>query len=125
MTYEIIREIGTQNDTKVQRESFLVKTVEPVVCRGTSTFELYETDYLIVESLRILDDGVAYEETHVVASDESGTAQPAVLYLATRALTVPEAMFGIGEHNYDASIEPTENNDNDIDPDENGEPAHA
>lgn len=101
MTYEIVKVLGVQNDAKVKREQHLVKTAEQIVCRGTGTFDLYKTDHVIVEALSIVDEdtGKRYEETHVVASDPEGKAHPAVLYLATRALTVPEAMFGLGEVN--------------------------
>jgi hypothetical protein len=102
MSYEIVKTIGSEDTGRVQRESFLVK-VDPIVCRGNKSLDLYEIDHVIVEALRIFDSGVAYEETHVVASDASGTIHDAILYQATRALTVPEAMFSIGEHNY---IEP-------------------
>lgn len=104
MTYNIVKEIGKEASTTVQRESHLVHVDDAVVARGTGTFDLYVTNYVIVEALKIFEDGITYEETHVVASDEDANIHPAVLYLGTRALTVPEAMFGIGEHNY---IEPT------------------
>ncbi len=105
MSYEIVRQVGDQADKQSVRQSFLVKVTPSLICRESKTFDLYETDYVLVESLRIFDEGVTYEETHVVASDEEGHIHDAVLYLATRALTVPEAMFSIGEHNYDPSIE--------------------
>jgi len=103
MTYEIVKTIGVQNTPTMKRESFLVK-IDPTVCRKTGATELYEIDHVIVEALRITDGATVYEETHVVASDVDAAIHPAVLYLATRALTVEEALFGIGEHNY---IEPT------------------
>lgn len=99
MTYEIIREIGTENKPNIQRESTLVK-ISPTLCRGEKSFELYEIDHVIVEAMRIISDGRTYEETHIVASDEKGTIHPAVLYAATRALTLEEALFAIGEHNF-------------------------
>ena len=104
MTYEIVREIGSEDTGRMQRESTLVK-IDPVICRRSKTTDLYEVDHVIVEALRIFDSGVTYEETHVVASDAEGNSFEAILYQATRALTVPEALFSIGEHNYDASIE--------------------
>ena len=107
MSYTVVKEIGSYADKNVQRESHLINVDEAVVARGTGTFDLYVTNYVIVEALKIFEDGITYEETHVVASDEKGTIHPAVLYLGTRALTVDEAMFSIGEHNYDASIEPS------------------
>lgn len=102
MTYEIVKQIGFENSGRTVRESNLVKLGSPAICRATGTFDLYETDYVIVEALRILEDGIAYEETHVVASDENGKANAAILYQATRALTIQEAMFSIGEHNFDS-----------------------
>lgn len=105
MTYEIVKQIGTEQTGRVQRESHLVKLDTPTVCRANSTFDLYEVNYVIVEALRIFDSGVEYEETHVVASDAEGKAMPAILYQGGKALTVPEAMFSIGEHNYDPTIE--------------------
>lgn len=99
MTYEIINtEHDTSSTHKVERT--LVKLSEPTICRGSNTFDLYEVDHVLVEALRIVDDGVVYEETHVVGSDENATQHPAVLYLGTKALTVHEAMFAIGEHNF-------------------------
>jgi len=50
-----------------------------------------------VEAMRLVDDGVVYEETHVVASDATGTAHDSILFQASRALTVEEAMFSIGK----------------------------
>ncbi len=103
MTYEVVKNIGVENTPRIKRESNLVKLGEPVLCRGTGTTDLYAVDHVIVEALTITEDGQTYGETHVVASDEQGAIHPAVLYLGTKALTVPEAMFSIGEHNY---IEP-------------------
>lgn len=100
MSYEIVREIGSEITGNIQRESHLVKLTTPALCRASKTTDLYEVDYVIVEALQIFEDGLAYQETHVVASDEHGNIHDAVLYQATRALTVPEAMFSIGEHNY-------------------------
>lgn len=105
MSYEIVKNIGTEDTGRVRRESHLVKLGEPIVCRASKSFDLYEIDHVIVEALQIFESGVEYQETHVVASNESGKVHDAILYQATRALTVPEAMFSIGEHNYDASIE--------------------
>lgn len=99
MTYEIVRELGSENKPNVQRESTLVK-IDPTLCRGEKSFDLYEIDHVIVEALRITNEGRVYEETHVVASDDSATVHPAILYTATRALTVEEALFAIGEHNF-------------------------
>ena len=96
MTYEVVKTLIAQSTARTKREAFLVKTA-PVICRKRATMELYEVDHVIVEALSTVDDGVMYEETHVVASDELGTAHDAVLYLATRALTVEEAMFSIGK----------------------------
>lgn len=100
MSYEIV---SSDTDLSLNRkiEKSLVKLAEPVACRQSNTFDLYETDYVLVEALQIKNSGVVYEETHVVASNKNGDAHPSVLYLATRALTVHEAMFGIGEHNYE------------------------
>lgn len=115
MTYEIVKNIGREDTGRVVRESHLVKLGAPIVCRGNKTLDLYEIDHVIVEALQIFESGVEYQETHVVASNSDGVIHDAVLYQATRALTVPEAMFSIGEHNY---VEP------DMDwtePDENGE----
>lgn len=105
MSYQIVKVIGSEDTGRVVRESTLVKLDTPTYCRGAKSLDLYEIDHVIVEALRIHDSGVAYEETHVVASDEKGTVHEALLYQATRALTVPEAMFSIGEHNYDPTIE--------------------
>lgn len=107
MSYEIVKTIGSEDTGRVQRESFLVK-IDPLICRANKSLDLYEVDHVIVEALRIFDSGVAYEETHVVASDESGNIHDAILYQATKALTVPEAMFSIGEHNYVPIIDDTE-----------------
>lgn len=109
MTYEIVRVIDREDAPhNVKIESHLVKLDTPTVCRGSRTTDLYEVDHVIVEALQIVDDGVVYQETHVVASDESANIHEAILYQATRALTVPEAMFSIGEHNYDPAIETAE-----------------
>lgn len=110
MSYEVVKTIGVQSTPKTKREAYLVKT-DPVICRGRGSFDLYEVDHVIVEAMRIVDDGVVYEETHVVASDEAGTVHEALLYQASRALTIEEAMFGIGfvlapEVEYEASAEP-------------------
>lgn len=105
MTYEIVKELASYTSGNVTRESHLVRVDDVLVCRETKTLDLYFTNFVIVEALRIFDDGITYEETHVVASDEDGTINDAVLYLSTRALTVPEAMFSLGEHNF---IEPTD-----------------
>ena len=99
MSYEIVRIIGSESKQGIQRESTLVK-INPTVCRGEKSFDLYEIDHVIVEAMRIMDGDTEYEETHVVASDENGTILPSILYLGTKALSVAEAMFGIGEHNY-------------------------
>lgn len=104
MSYEIIKSMGTEATGRVTRESTLVK-IDPTYVRANLTTDLYEIDHVIVEALRISDSGVVYEETHVVASDEDGVIHPAILYLAGRALTVPEALFAIGENNYDPIIE--------------------
>ena len=117
MTYEIVKNIGTEKRGNVTRESNLVKLDTPAICRASKTFDLYETDYVLVEALRILDDGVVYEETHVVASDETGTINDAILYLGSKALTVYEAMFAIGEHNF-TDIEPDNDTETETD---NGE----
>lgn len=98
MTYEVVKVIGVEQTHKVTREAHLVKLTEPAVCRQMRTFDLYEVDHVIVEALRINESGVTYEETHVVASDEDGAAHDAILYQATKALTVQEAMFSIGKH---------------------------
>lgn len=95
MTFEIIKTLGQSKSNRTQREAFLVRTT-PLVCRASKTLDLYEVDHVIVEALRVVEDGVVYEETHVVASDEHGAAHDAVLYLGTKALTVPEAMFAVG-----------------------------
>lgn len=110
MTYKIVKIIGSEDTGRVQRESHLVK-VDPIICRANKSLDLYEIDHVIVEALRIFDSGIAYEETHVVASDEAGAIHDAILYQSTRALTVPEAMFSIGEHNYtdDYDLGPREN----------------
>lgn len=108
MTYEIVKVLGSQKDKEITLESTLIKLGDPIICRQTKTYELYETDYVIVEALQITDGEVVYGETHVVASDEEGRVHDAVLYLGTKALTVHEAMFSVGEHNYDPSIEQTE-----------------
>jgi hypothetical protein len=100
MSYEIVKQIGSERTSDLVRESHLVKLSTPALCRLNKSVELYEVDYVIVEALQIFEGVLAYEETHVVASDSNGTPQDAVLYQATRALTVPEAMFSIGEHNY-------------------------
>lgn len=119
-TYEVVKVIGSYATGNVVRESHLVKLDSPVICRGNKTFDLYETDHVIVEALRITDDGETYEETHIVAADEAGTAHDSVLYQAMRALTVPEAMFSIGRNNI-APAEPepepeaTENADENAD----------
>lgn len=99
MTYEVVKTIGVENTPFIQRESFLVK-IEPTLCRKTGATELYEVDHVIVEALRIRDGHESYEETHVVASDAHAKIHPAVLYLGTKALTVEEALFAIGQHNW-------------------------
>lgn len=116
MSYEVVKTIGVQSTPKTKREAYLVKT-DPVICRGRGSFDLYEVDHVIVEAMRIVDDGVVYEETHVVASDEDGTVHEALLYQASRALTVEEAMFSIGqvlapevEYEVPAEPEPVEEN---------------
>jgi len=96
MTYEVVKTIGVHNTPKNKREAFLVKT-EPTICRKRGSFELFEIDHVIVEAMRLVDDGVVYEETHVVASDATGTAHDSILFQASRALTVEEAMFSIGK----------------------------
>lgn len=107
MTYEIVKQIGQYSDKTTTRESHLVR-VDPTVCRQSQTLDLFEVDHVIVEALSIRDGGVEYQETHVVASDENGVIYPAILYQATRALTVEEALFSIGEHNYTETETETE-----------------
>jgi hypothetical protein len=113
MTYEIVKVLGSEDTGRVIRESHLVRLGSPALCRGNKTLDLYEVDYVIVEALQIFDSGVEYQETHVVASSEDGNPHDAVLYQATRALTVPEAMFSIGEHNYNPIIEDVEDTNGD------------
>jgi hypothetical protein len=110
MSYKIVKNIGTQDNGRVRRESHLVALDAPILCRLNKSFDLYEIDHVIVEALQIFDSGLEYQETHVVASNAEGKAHEAILYQATRALTVPEAMFSIGEHNYDPSIEDADEN---------------
>lgn len=101
MPFEVVKIIGQENKPNVTRESSLVK-IDPVLCRAERTFDLYEVDHVIVEAMKITDPttGRSYEETQIVASDDKGVSHPAVLWRAPKALTVEEAVFGIGQHNY-------------------------
>ena len=101
MAYEVVKIIGRENKPNVTRESTLVK-IEPTLCRGEKSFDLYEVDHVIIEAMKITDPASqrAYEETQIVASDESGRSHPSVLYRVGKALTVEEAVFGIGQHNW-------------------------
>ncbi len=101
MTYEVVKIIGQENKPNVTRESTLVK-IDPTLCRGEKSFDLYEVDHVIVEAMKITDptSGREYEETQIVASNAKGDSHPAALWRAPRALTLEEAVFGIGQHNW-------------------------
>lgn len=101
MTYEVVKIVGQENKPNVTREQTLVK-IEPILCRAEKSYDLYEIDHVLIEAMRITDEasGRAYEETQIVASDEEGNSYPSTVWRAPRALTVEEAVFGIGQHNW-------------------------
>lgn len=101
MSFQIIKELArVESDESVQTLHH-VKLSTPHVVRMVDDGDYAEVEYVLVGAAKLKREDVhgffEYEETAITASDEDATQYKGFLYVAPRAMTIPEAMFAIGE----------------------------
>lgn len=103
MSFQILKELArVETDTSTQTLHHVKLSVPHIVRMvGEEGTDYAEVEYVLVGASKLRKEDVhgtfEYEETAVTASDEDATTYKGYLYIAPRAMTIPEAMFAIGE----------------------------
>lgn len=88
-------------DAASSQTKWHIKLAVPHIARMIDSGKYVEVEYAHVQVSHILktdaDGEFSYNETQITASDEDGSAFPAYMYFAHRALALDEALFAIGE----------------------------
>jgi hypothetical protein len=101
--YEVLKEAVLANEPSPGPFQALthIKTGDKHIVRVTATDTYAEVGYVVVGQSRVTKKDergtFTYEETTIVASDEVGAMEPALLYIVPRIVPVEHAMFSIGE----------------------------
>lgn len=103
MSFQILKELARVETDDTTQTLHHVKLSRPHIVRMVSEDgpDYAEVEYVLVGAARLHKEDVHgafdYEETAVTASDEEATQYKGYLYVAPRAMTIPEALFAIGE----------------------------